>query len=106
MKATLPIAREERALVAPVSQVNQALKPHVIFEKGNMQAVSLLLKKGQLFQDNTSPVDMVIMMMDGQITLTTDEYEYPLLSKEIIRIPPYGTFSLQADKDSKIVVLQ
>src|SRR4028119_2350297 len=106
MKATLSIAREERALVAPVTQVNQALKPHVIFERGDMQAVSLLLKRGQLFQDTTSPADMVIMMIDGQVTITTDEYEYPLRSKEIIRIPPYGTFSLQADSDSRIVVLK
>jgi quercetin dioxygenase-like cupin family protein len=106
MKASLPIAREERALVAPVTQVNQTLNPHIIFERGNMQAVSLQLKRGQLFQDNTSPVDTVIMMLDGQVTITTDEYEYPLLSKEIIRIPPYGTFSLQADSDSRIVVLK
>jgi quercetin dioxygenase-like cupin family protein len=106
MKATLPIAWEEQALAAPMSAASQVLKQQGIFERGTMQAVSLMLKKGQLFRENTSPVDMVIMMMDGQVTLTTGDYEYLLLSREIIRIPPYAMFSLQADSDSRIVVLK
>ena len=77
-----------------------------IYETTNQVVTHLSLKKNQTIPSHDSPMSVIVVIYEGEVSFKEGEKDFIIEPGDIIQLDPSIVHSLKAIKDSKLMVIK
>lgn len=78
----------------------------VILKRSDTKGILFAFSQGQELQTHTAPVDVWLVMLEGECTFTIEEKKHTLKAGSITQIPATIPHSLKAITDFKMLLIR
>lgn len=88
------------------TQEVSALKIEKVFMNAAFEVRSITMEKGTIFPEHTSPLEALLILLEGAIAFHIEGQAYPLQQQESLHFPPNTAHWVEAMEDSKFLLIR